>query len=67
MKIVSSFDPQYARLLRQVCRRSVQHDFKTNQTVKQILQSVKRGGDVAVARYVKKFDGIRLQPKDFLT
>ena len=65
MKIVSSSDPQYSRVLRQVCQRSVQHNAKTNQTVKQILQSVERSGDAAVVRYVRKFDGIQMRPKDF--
>ena len=66
MKIVSSTDARFSRVLTQVCRRSVTHHSKTNKTVKRILQSVERGGDAAVARFVNKFDGIRLRPEDFL-
>lgn len=53
-------------MLTHVCRRAVQHNSTTNKTVKQILQSVERGGDAAVVRYIRKFDGIRLLPKNFL-
>lgn len=66
MKIISSSDRGFKSLLDKVCRRGSQQNAKIEARVKRILQSVERGGDAAVCRYVKQFDGLRLHPKEFL-
>lgn len=65
MKIISHSDRGFKKVLDQVCRRGSQQNAKIEVRVKRILQSVERGGDVAVSRYVKQFDGLRLHPNDF--
>ncbi|MDT7043424.1 histidinol dehydrogenase [Candidatus Nitronereus thalassa] len=63
MKIISSKDREFKKTLDQVCRRGSQQNAKIEGRVKQILQAVERGGDAAVCRYVKQFDGLRLTPR----
>lgn len=65
MKIVSYRDRSFKATFQAVCERSVQQHRQVEQTVKAILQAVQRNGDAAVARYVKKFDGLRLRPAEF--
>ena len=64
MKIISHSDRGFKSALNQVCRRGAQQNAKIEVRVKQILQSVEGGGDAAVCRYVKKFDGLRLRPNE---
>ena len=66
MKIVSYKDRGFKSTLAQECRRGSQQNAKIEARVKRILLSVERGGDAAVCRYVKKFDGLSLRPSEFL-
>ncbi len=66
MKIVTMGDRGFTSTLRAVCHRATQQNLSVERKVKVILQGVARQGDVAVSRFVKKFDGLRLQPAEFL-
>jgi histidinol dehydrogenase len=66
MKIVTMGDRDFPSTLRAVCQRATQQNQSVEGKVKAILQGVARQGDVAVSRFVKKFDGIRLHPREFL-
>ena len=65
MKIISYKQRNFNKIFSQVCRRGSQQNSKIEAGVKQILHAVERSGDAAVCRYVKRFDGLRLQPKEF--
>lgn len=65
MKIVSSRDPAFSRVLRRVRARSAHQSAQVEKTVKSILRAVEKGGDAAVARYALKFDRVRLTPRQF--
>ncbi|MDA0739872.1 MAG: histidinol dehydrogenase [Nitrospirae bacterium] len=65
MKIISHNERTFKKVLDQVCGRGSQQNAKVEVRVKRILQSVERGGDAAVSRYVKQFDGLRLRPNEF--
>ncbi len=65
MKIISHNDREFNKTLDEVCRRGSRQNAKIEARVKRILQAVERGGDAAVCRYVKKFDGLRLRPQEF--
>ena len=60
-KFVNSFN----KIFKQVCRRGSQQNSKIEDRVKQILRAIERSGDAAICRYVRKFDGLRLQPNEF--
>ena len=66
MKIVTMGSRGFTSTLRSVCHRATQQNLSVERKVKVILQGVARQGDVAVSRFVKKFDGLRLQPAEFL-
>ena len=65
MKIVSSQDRTFAQTLRKVRGRSSHQNGEVEKTVKGILRAVEKGGDAAVARYVQKFDRVRLKPHQY--
>ena len=65
MKIVSSQDRTFAQTLRKVRSRSSHQNGQVEKTVKGILKAVEKGGDAAVARYVQKFDRVRLKPYQY--
>ena len=65
MKIVSSGDKAFSRVLKRVRSRFAYQNARVEQSVKAILQAVEGGGDAAVARYALKFDGVRLKPAEF--
>ena len=65
MKIISHKQRNFNKIFGQVCKRGAQQNSKIEARVKQILHAVERNGDGAVCRYVKQFDGLRLQPKEF--
>lgn len=65
MKIISSHDKTFPKALAEVCDRAAPQAAKIEESVKRILRDVARNGDAAVARYVKKFDGLSLSPKKF--
>lgn len=65
MKILSTKDRAFQTALKRVTGRSSLQGKGVENTVKTILKSVERGGDVAVARYTKKFDRVALKPPQF--
>lgn len=65
MKIILSTDRAFKTALKRVTSRSHLHGATVENAVKAILKGVERGGDTAVARYVKKFDRLALKPAQF--
>ena len=65
MKIISSHEKRFRQALADVCDRAAPQTAKIEAGVKHIVRDVERNGDAAVARYVKKFDGLSLSPKHF--
>ena len=65
MKVISSKSKVYPQALAEVCNRGARQHAEIETRVKRILKSVERHGDAAVARYVKKFDGLVLSPEQF--
>jgi len=65
MNIISHQDKNFSRFLNGVIHRSAQQNEQVETSVKSILQTVKKNGDTAIAQYVKKFDQLNLQPKQF--
>ncbi|WP_447970675.1 histidinol dehydrogenase [Nitrospira sp. M1] len=65
MKIISHQDQTFSRLIQGVIHRSAQQNERVETSVKGILQAIKKGGDAAIVRYVKQFDQLSLQPKQF--
>ena len=65
MKIVSTQDRNFSRVLRGVRARSTHQSVQVEKTVQGILRAVDKGGDAAVSRYAMKFDRIRLKPPQF--
>ena len=65
MNVISAKDKIYPEALAEVCNRAACQHAKIESLVKRILNNVERNGDAAVSRYVKKFDGLTLSPKEF--
>ena len=65
MKIVSSEDRDFRQVLARVAQRTNPQGAGVERVVKTILRAVERGGDAAVSRYTKKFDGVTLKPAQF--
>ncbi len=65
MNIIFSSEKRYPTALAAVCNRAARQHAGIEDGVKRILKDVARNGDVAVARYVKKFDGLTLSPARF--
>lgn len=65
MNVIFSSEKTYPRELAEVCNRGVRRHARIEGRVKRILASVARDGDAAVARHVKKFDGLALSPEKF--
>jgi histidinol dehydrogenase len=65
MKIVSNQEKRFTQVLKRVRLRSVQQSTQVEKTVRRIIQSVQRGGDAAVIRYGRQFDGVRVKPGEF--
>ena len=62
MNILSWKDPGFAKAVEAVCQRATQQNAKVEQSVREILASVRRDGDAAVQRFTWKFDQIRIRP-----
>lgn len=62
MKIISSQDRGFKTTLKHVCDRAKPQNRLVEKTVKTVLDGVERGGDTAVVRYIKRFDGLRITP-----
>ena len=65
MKILSWKDPGFAKAVEGVCQRGTQQNIKVEQSVRTILDAVRRGGDKAVQRFAWKFDKIRIGPNQW--
>ncbi len=65
MNIIFSNDKTYAEELAEVCHRAARQHARIETQVKRVLRDVERNGDAAVARYVRKFDGLALAPEKF--
>ena len=61
MKIIKTSSSQLQKLI----DRNGSQKKRTYETVRRIVDDVRLHGDDAVARYTKKFDKIKLQPKEF--
>jgi histidinol dehydrogenase len=62
VKILSWKDPGFAKGVDAVCQRATQQNVKVEQSVRDILDSVRRNGDKAVQGFTWKFDRIRIRP-----
>ena len=60
MKLVKVGTKQFQKL----CDRSSGRNKRVTESVRKILENVKSGGDEAVIKYTKKFDRVKLTPKD---
>ncbi len=69
--VLSSSDPRFEAELQELRSRMLEAaglagpDSEQNRTVVSILHNVKERGDLAVAEYTKKFDGVELEPSQF--
>lgn len=62
MKIISWKDRGFDKAVETVCQRATQQNAKVEQSVKNILDKVRREGDKAVQRFTWQFDRIRIRP-----
>ncbi len=62
MKLVSSKDPHFSRVVEMVCRRGVGQNDKVERSVRSIVDAVRRDGDTAIRRFSQRFDRYRAQP-----
>ncbi len=60
MKLVRVGSKQFQKL----CDRNSGRNKRVNESVRKIIENVKLGGDDAVIKYTKKFDHVKLAPKD---
>lgn len=61
MKLVKVGSRQFRRL----CERSSGRNKRVTESVRNIVENVKLHGDDAVLKYTRKFDHVRMSPKDF--
>ena len=61
MKIVSWKDRGFGNAVAEVCQRAAQQNAKVEQSVRNILDTVRRDGDKAVQRFTWKFDRIQIR------
>jgi histidinol dehydrogenase len=62
VKIISWKDRGFDKAVETVCQRATQQNVKVEQSVKNILDKVRREGDKAVQRFTWQFDRIRIRP-----
>lgn len=62
MKILSWKDPGFTKGVEAVCRRATSQNAKVEQSVRDILERVRREGDKAVQRFTWQFDHIQIRP-----
>ncbi len=60
MKLVRVGSKQFQKL----CDRNSGRNKRVTEGVRKIIENVKLYGDEAVIRYTKKFDGVKLAPRD---
>ncbi len=62
MKILSWKDRGFPDAVETACRRATQQNVKVEQSVRSILDAVRREGDQAIQRYTWRFDRVRVRP-----
>ncbi len=62
MKIVSWKEDGFSKVVETVCQRGIQQNAQVEESVRNILNKVRREGDKAVQRFTWQFDRIRTQP-----
>jgi histidinol dehydrogenase len=62
VKILSWKERGFDKAVEAVCQRATQQNAKVEQSVRNILDSVRRDGDKAVQRFTWQFDQIRIRP-----
>ncbi len=63
VKIIRTSDSGFAPTLNRILQRGGTREGKLEKVVGDIIRSVRQGGDRAVLRYTRLFDGIRLSPR----
>ncbi|MCH8055023.1 MAG: histidinol dehydrogenase [Deltaproteobacteria bacterium] len=64
MKIVKTSDPSFKPMLRRIIQRRGKGEGKIEKLVGEIIRTVRQKGDVALLRYTRLFDGVRLSRAD---
>lgn len=62
MNILTWKDPGFVKAVEAVCQRATQQNAKVEQSVREILEHVRRDGDAAVQQFTWKFDRICIRP-----
>ncbi len=65
MKVMTRSDRAFKTALTRAVSRASLQGRAVEATVRTVLKAVERGGDLAVARYTKKFDRVSLKPGQF--
>lgn len=65
MKIISHRDPGYPAFCRKLCRRALP-DEAVRGLVSEIIAEVARRGDAALCDFARRFDGVKMAPKQLL-
>lgn len=60
MKVIKSYSKKFQKLF----ERSTRRNSRIEEKVRRILEDVKSGGDEALLRYTRKFDRVKLTPKE---
>jgi len=59
MKLISTSSQEWQRL----CARQLSHKRRLEERVRAILNAVRQEGDAALLRYTRRFDGVRVRPR----
>ncbi|MBI3061863.1 MAG: histidinol dehydrogenase, partial [Deltaproteobacteria bacterium] len=60
IRVIKTSDPAFKPTLRRIIGRRGEKEAKVEKRVAEIIQAVKKGGDRALIRFTRRFDGIRL-------
>jgi len=60
--IISTRDPQFSATLKRIIQRRESRGGKVERQVGEIIRQVRKGGDRALLRYTRMFDGVHLRP-----
>ncbi len=61
LRVIQTSDADFESVFAEFCQRSTDEDAKVEKTVREILGSVRSGGDEALLKFVKKYDGVELK------
>ncbi|MBW2712910.1 MAG: histidinol dehydrogenase, partial [Deltaproteobacteria bacterium] len=61
LKVLQTSDADFKSVFAEFCKRSTDEDLKVEKTVREILSGVREGGDKALRKFVKKYDGAELK------